>query len=103
MDIIRRNKSKFIRIADLLDFKRGQIVGARMAGVSVTKTAELLGVAMSSVSKVMAAFKKEGKTSSMKQNSGRNRKLSDWERLTLTWIVKKESLEYSSENYTRTY
>ena len=50
---IGRNESKFIKMADLSDFK---IVGARMAGASVTKTAESFGVAKSTVSKVMTAF-----------------------------------------------
>ena len=48
-------------MADLSDFKRGQIFGACMAGASVTKTTELFGV----------AFEKERKTSSLKQNSRR--------------------------------
>ena len=47
-------------MADQSDFERGQIV-TRMAGVCVTNTAELFGVAKSTVSKVMRAFEKEGK------------------------------------------
>ena len=39
-------------MADLSDFKRGQIIGVRMAGTRETKTAELFGVARSTVSKV---------------------------------------------------
>ena len=43
-------------MADLSDFKRVQIVTAHMEGASVTKTAELFGVARSPVSKVMTAL-----------------------------------------------
>ena len=48
-------------MADVSDFKRGQIVGARMAGTRVTKTIELFAVRRSTISKVMSAFEKEGK------------------------------------------
>ena len=36
----------------------------------------------------MTAFKKEGKVSSLKINSGKKQKLSDRDRWTLTWIVR---------------
>ena len=75
-------------MADLSAFKRGQIVDVRKAGASVRKTTELFGVASSTVSKIMTAFEKEGKTSSLKQNSGGKWKLSDRDHRTLTRIVR---------------
>ena len=48
-------------MADLSDFKRSHIVGARMADARETKPAELFGVARSDISKVMTTFEKEGK------------------------------------------
>ena len=77
-------------MADLSDFKRGQIVGACMAGASFTKTAELFGVARNTDLKVMTAFEKEGKTFLQEENSGRKRKLSSRDRRTLMRIVRKD-------------
>ena len=89
-DAIRKNKSKFIKMADLSDFKTGQIVGAWRTGSSATKPAESFGITRKTVSKVMTAFEKEGKASTRKQNSGRKRKLSDKEHRTLTRIFRKD-------------
>ena len=77
-------------MADISDFKICQIVGASIAGASGTKTFELFSLARSTVLKEMIAFEKKGKTSSLKQKSGRKRKLSNRERRTLTWIVEKD-------------
>jgi predicted transcriptional regulator len=76
-------------MGDLSDFRRGQIIGARLAGVSVTKTATLLGLSGAAVSKVMAVYTNHGKTSSAKRNSGRKPKLSETDRLTLKRTVSK--------------
>ena len=76
-------------MADPSDFKRGEIVGAPIAGASETKTVELVVEARSTVSEVMTVFEKEGKTSLLKQNSERKRELSDRDRWTHTRIVRK--------------
>jgi hypothetical protein len=51
-------------MGDLSDFERGQIVGARLAGASVTKTATLLGVLRVAFPKVITAYMNHWKTTS---------------------------------------
>ncbi|GFT42130.1 transposable element Tc1 transposase [Trichonephila clavipes] len=74
-------------MTDLSEFEKGMIVGMRCAGCSVTETAIYLGRARSTVSAVMAAYKKCGNVTSGKHNSGRIRKLTDRDKRVLTRIV----------------
>jgi hypothetical protein len=57
---------------DLSDFEKGQIIGARLTGASVIKSATLLAVSRATVFKVMSAYTKHWKTTSAKKNSERN-------------------------------
>ena len=56
---------------DLTDFEKGQIVGARMAGASITKTAELLRFSRANMSRTMSEFEKHDTTSNNRSSSGR--------------------------------
>jgi predicted transcriptional regulator len=57
-------------MGDLSDFHGGQLVGACLAGTSVTKMTPLLGVSKAAVSKGMMAYANHGKTPSAKLKSG---------------------------------
>jgi transposase len=74
---------------DLPDFERRQIVGGRLAGVSVIKTAIFLGVSRATVSKVMSACTNPGKTTSAKRNSGRKSTLTERDHYILRNIFSK--------------
>jgi transposase len=64
-------------MGDLSGFERGQLVGARVAGASVTNAATLLGISRATVPKVMSAYRNRGKTTSAKRNSGRKSTLTE--------------------------
>jgi len=74
-------------MSDLTEFQRGLIVGARLAGASVSKTTTLCGVTQGTISNVMTAYTVYGKTESAKHSSDRKTKLQDRDRRALNRIV----------------
>ncbi|GBO33698.1 hypothetical protein AVEN_67242-1 [Araneus ventricosus] len=69
------------------DVQRGMIFGALLAGAPVSRTANLMGVSRTTVSRVMPAYTKLGKVASAKHNSGQKSKLTDRDRRALKRIV----------------
>jgi predicted transcriptional regulator len=74
-------------MGNLSEFQRGQMVGARLVGASVTKTATLLGASRAAVSKVTMEYTTHGKTLSAKRNSGNKPKPSERGHCTLKSIL----------------
>jgi hypothetical protein len=74
-------------MGDLTDFERGQTIGARLPGASVTKT--LLGVSRMTLSEVMSAYMNHGTPTSPKRSSGPKSTLTEGDHHTLRKIVSK--------------
>ncbi len=56
---------------DLSDFERGMVVGARRTGLSISKTADLLGFSHTTISRVYRERSEKEKISSERQLCGR--------------------------------
>jgi transposase len=84
-------------MGDLSNFEKGQIVGARLVGAPVTKTAVLLGVSRATVSKIMSAYTNHGTKTSAKRNSGRKSTLTERYDRTLRRAVSKNYTTAASQ------
>ncbi|GFU27928.1 transposable element Tc1 transposase [Nephila pilipes] len=67
--------------------QRGMTTGTRFAGAPLSRTANLMGVSRTTVSRVMIAYKKLEKVFCAKQNSGRKSKVTNRDRRSLKKII----------------
>jgi hypothetical protein len=71
------------------DFERGQIIGTRSAGASVTKAATILDVLGMTVSNFMSVYMNHENTTSAKRNGGRKSTMTERDCSTLRRTVLK--------------
>jgi hypothetical protein len=85
------------KIGDLSNFESGQIVGLRLSGASVIKTATVLGVPRGPVSKVMSAYTNHGETTTAKRNNGQYSTVTERDRRTLRRVVSKSHITTAAQ------
>ena len=73
------------KLSDQFDLKTGMIFGARLAGTSFSRTANLVSASRATMSRAMISYTNLDKVSSTKHNSGQISKLKDSD----GWVLKK--------------
>ncbi|XP_066446532.1 copper transport protein ATOX1 isoform X1 [Eleutherodactylus coqui] len=77
--------------SDLTEFERGKIIGARLAGASISETANLVGFSRATVSRVYREWYKRGKTSSERGACGRKQLVDESGQKRMSQIVESNS------------
>jgi transposase len=78
-------------------FERRQIVGARLAGASMTKTVTLLFVSRATVFNVISIYTNHGKTASAKRSKGRKSTMTESDRHILRRTISKNHRTAAAE------
>jgi transposase len=96
--VVNNSQCERLGKRDLSDLEGEQIVGARLAGASVTKIVTLLGVSRATIYRVMSAYEYTNhEKTSAKRNCEQKSTLTERDRRTLRRIISKNHITTAAQ------